>query len=314
MNVSRFSSFAQFYAEGRLAPGVRAIRSPGTILDLVETANSAGDVSHPSVPELVLVQTLGMSGRIRADIGWGRFDVAGERGKFFLAAPDFATNVLVGSNHEIRGLSFPLAQWQTVFEEAADGKVSIESLNIDRGAFHSPHIRSAIGKLLALSEDEGAPSRLLARSAGCEILAELCRLSGASIAPAKGGLASWVQRRCFDFMHGHLSEDISLEDLAAEAQLSPFHFARMFKQSVGVPPRVYLTRLRMERACELLEKTNLPVTEISFEVGYASNQAFARVFFKERIMTPTAYRRAVLGSSRDPSPFDPVTATRSPAQ
>jgi AraC family transcriptional regulator len=148
-----------------------------------------------------------------------------------------------------------------------------------------------------LSEDEGTTSRLLARSAGCEILAELCRLSGAAIQPIKGGLAPWVQRRCFDFMHGRLSEDISLEDLAAEAQLSPFHFARMFKHSVGVPPRVYLTRLRMEKACELLEKTDLPVTEIAFEVGYASNQAFARVFLKERNMTPTAFRRAVLGSA-----------------
>jgi AraC family transcriptional regulator len=94
-------------------------------------------------------------------------------------------------------------------------------------------------------------------------------------------------------MHAHLAEDIGLEDLAVEAQLSQFHFARMFRQSVGVPPRVYLTRLRMEKACELLETTDLPITEIAFEVGYASNQAFARVFLKERKMTPSAFRRTV---------------------
>ncbi|MGL4437888.1 MAG: helix-turn-helix domain-containing protein [Bosea sp. (in: a-proteobacteria)] len=84
--------------------------------------------------------------------------------------------------------------------------------------------------------------------------------------------------------------------MAAEARLSPFHFARMFKQSVGMPPRVYLTRLRMEKACELLEKTDLPVTEIAFEVGYSSNQVLARVFFKYQHMSPIDYRRAV----RDP--------------
>jgi AraC family transcriptional regulator len=250
---------------------------------------------------LVLVQTLATGGRTSGDIGWGRFDAPGETGKFFLAAPDFATNVLVETDHKIRGLSFPLSQWQSVFDEAADGKLSMESLNIDRGVFHSPNIRLAMSKLWALSEDEGAPSRLLARSAGCEILAELCRLSGASIAPVQGGLAPWAQRRCVDFMHGRLSEDISLEELAAEAQLSQFHFARMFKQSVGVPPRVYLTRIRMDKACELLEKTNLSVTEIALEVGYGSNQAFARVFLKERNMTPTSYRRAVLGSAGPPS-------------
>jgi AraC family transcriptional regulator len=250
---------------------------------------------HPAVPELVLVQTLIPSGRTSGDIGWGHFDVKPQKGTLFLAAPDFATTVLVDSDHTVRYLSFPLTQWQAVFDEAVDGKLSMESLHIDRGVFESPSIRSAIGKLWALCDDEGAPSRLLARSAGCEILAELCRLSGASPVPAKGGLAPWIQRRCVDFMHARLSEDISLEDLAAEAQLSPFHFARVFKQSIGVPPRVYLTRIRIEKACELLEKTELPVTEIAFEVGYASSQAFARVFLKERNTTPTAYRKGILG-------------------
>jgi AraC family transcriptional regulator len=99
-------------------------------------------------------------------------------------------------------------------------------------------------------------------------------------------------------MQERLSEDISLDELAAEARLSPFHFARMFKESVGLPPRVYLTRLRLERACELLETTDLPVTEIAFEVGYSSNQVLARLFVKHRHMTPSDYRRAV----RDPVP------------
>jgi AraC family transcriptional regulator len=147
-----------------------------------------------------------------------------------------------------------------------------------------------------LCEDEGAPSRLLARAAGCEILAELSRLGGAPFRPVKGGVAPWAERRCLELLRARLSEDISLDELAAEARLSPYHFARMFKQSVGVPPRVYLTRLRVEKACELLETTDLPVTEIAQEVGYSSNQVLARVFVKHRRMSPTDYRRAV----RDP--------------
>ena len=94
-------------------------------------------------------------------------------------------------------------------------------------------------------------------------------------------------------MHARLSEDISLDELAAEAQLSPYHFARMFKQSVGVPPRVYLTQLRMEKACELLALTDLPITDIAIQIGYSSSQVLARVFFKYQRMSPTAYRRAV---------------------
>ncbi|HEV7415817.1 MAG TPA: AraC family transcriptional regulator, partial [Tianweitania sediminis] len=102
--------------------------------------------------------------------------------------------------------------------------------------------------------------------------------------------------RCLELMRARLSEDISLDELAAEARLSPFHFARMFKQSVGVPPRVHLTRLRMERTCELLETTDLSITEIAQEVGYSSNQVLARVFVRHQRMSPSDYRQAV----RDP--------------
>jgi AraC family transcriptional regulator len=273
------------------------MKSPGRVIDLLEAENPGGVGGHAAVPDLVLVQTLATGGRTSGNIGWGRFNVRPQTGTLFLTPPDFSADVSVETSHALRYLSFPVAEWRSVFDEAVDGKLSMQALQIDRGVFESLTIRLGIGKLWALSTDEGAPSRLLARAAGCEILAELCRLSGNSIAPVKGGLAPYAQRRCLDFMHERLAEDICLEDLAAEAQLSQFHFARMFRQSVGVPPRVYLTRIRMEKACELLERTNLPVTEIAFEVGYASNQAFARVFFKERNMTPTAYRRVMRSSS-----------------
>jgi AraC family transcriptional regulator len=118
-------------------------------------------------------------------------------------------------------------------------------------------------------------------------------LAGAPLTSARGGLAAWAERRCLELMRERLSEDISLDELASEAQLSPFHFARMFKQSLGVPPRVYLTRLRIEKACELLETTDLPITEIAFRVGYSSNQVLARVFAKQQHMSPTDYRRAM---------------------
>ncbi|WP_248307165.1 AraC family transcriptional regulator [Devosia sp. 1635] len=132
--------------------------------------------------------------------------------------------------------------------------------------------------------------------------AELIRLGRAPHVPARGGLAPWAERRCLELLRARISEDISLDELAAEVRLSRFHFARMFKQSIGVPPRVYLTIMRMEKACELLETTDEPITEIAFDVGYSSNQVFARVFQKHRHMSPSEYRRAV----RDPLAQLPV--------
>ncbi|MGC0054736.1 helix-turn-helix domain-containing protein [Brucella pituitosa] len=216
-----------------------------------------------------------------------------EKGGFYLASPNFASDIMVETSHQLRSLSFPVAQWQNVLDEAADGQFSFDRLGSFNGTFTSPAIRSVLQRLWSLCYEEGAPSRLLARAAGCEILGELCRLGGMPFTPAKGGLAPWAERRSLELMRERLAEDISLDELAAQARLSPFHFARMFKQSLGVPPRVYLTRLRMERACELLELTDLPITEIALEVGYSSNQVLARIFTKHQRMTPTDYRRAV---------------------
>ena len=219
-----------------------------------------------------------------------------EKGALFLGAPNFALTSNVDIGHKMRAVAFPVAQWQNMLDEAVGGQFSFNLARVYEGTFDSPAIQSALRTLWAICEGEGSPSRLLARAAGFEILAELCRLGGASFTPSRGGLAPWAERRCLELMRARLSDDISLDELADEARLSPYHFARMFKQSVGVPPRVYLTRLRMEKACELLEHTDLAIRDIALEVGYASNQVLARVFLKQMRISPSDYRRAV----RDP--------------
>ena len=296
MTLQVHSSFAQWHSKGRHSSYLRTMKSPGAMLDLLEVQRPAGDMSRPALPDIVLVEDMLGCSRVRGDLGGGRFDVRTRKGTLALAAPNFATTVINDERHRLRSLAFPVAQWQGVLDEAADGRFSFDTSCIYGRVFASSAIRSALRSLWALCEEEGAPSRLLARAAGCEILAELCRLGGAPFAPAKGGLAAWAERRCLELMSTRLSEDISLDDLAAEAQLSPFHFARMFKQSLGVPPRVYLTRLRVEKACDLLERTDLPITQIALEVGYSSNQVLARVFLKHMRLSPSDYRRAV----RDP--------------
>jgi AraC family transcriptional regulator len=305
MTQQAYPSFASWYTEGQQASYVRAQKSPGGLLELLEVARPAGDMSRPALPDIVLYQDLLGGSRVRGDLGGGRFDVKGRNGSFCIAAPDFETSALMDESHHLRSLAFPRAQWQAVLDEASDGTFSFDTSCVYGRLFDSPTLRSSIRNLWSLCEDEGAPSRLLARAAGCEILAELSRLGGAPFAPTTGGLAPWAERRSLELIRGRLSEDISLDDLAAEVQLSPFHFARMFKQSVGVPPRVYLTRLRIEKACDLLETTDISVTEIAFEVGYSSNQVLARVFLKHMKVAPTDYRRAVR---------DPIRSIAGPAQ
>ena len=299
MTLRACSSFTEWHRAGRQASYVRSMKSPGGILDVLELHRPAGDMSRPALPDIILMEDLRGCSRVRGDLGGGRFDVTSKKGTLALAAPNFSTTVINDGSHALRSMAFPMAHWQSVLDEATDGKFSFDSLEIYGKIFDSPTVRSGLRNLWTLCEEEGAPSRLLARAAGCEILAELCRLGGAPFVPAKGGLAPWAERRCLELMRERLSEDINLDELAAEAQLSTFHFARMFKQSVGVPPRAYLTQLRIEKACELLEQTDLSVTEIALEVGYSSNQVLARVFTRHMRTTPSDYRRAL----KDPVRF-----------
>lgn len=289
------SSFTQWHCQGQQGSYVQTRKSPGGILDLLEMARPGGDMSHPPLSDIALHQDQLGGSRVSGNTGGGYFNMTSEKGAFTLSAPNFASTVIVDTSHLIRSLSFPVAQWQSVLDEAADGNFSVESLQLYRGSFHSPTLQSTLRNLWVLGEEEGVPSRLLVRAAGCEILAELCRLSGTPFAPIKGGLAPWAKRRCIELLRARLSEDLSLDELAAEAKLSPFHFARMFKHSVGVPPRVYLTQLRIEKASELLRLTELSVTQIAQEVGYSSSQVLARVFIKHQRRSPSDYRRVVRG-------------------
>lgn len=298
MTPRTFASFPQWYSKGRLSNYLRSLKSPGGLLSMLEAAPPAGDMSHPSVPDLVLYQDVLGGNRVSGDMGGGQFEVSSGAQSFFLSAPNFANRIMLNRSHQVRSLSFPMAQWRDVIDEATDGGFSFERAAIYGGTLSSPLLQTTFRSLWAICDQEGAPSRLLARAAGCEILAELCQLGGQPITVARGGLAPWAKRRCLDMMRARLAEDIGLDDLANEARLSPFHFARMFKQTVGVPPRVYLTRLRMERTCELLESTEVPVSVIASEVGYSSEKVLARVFLKHRSSTLSDYRRAFRSASR----------------
>ena len=73
--------------------------------------------------------------------------------------------------------------------------------------------------------------------------------------------------RATDFMHAHAAEEITLNDIAAVAHLSRFHFVRLFQRVHGTTPMAALRELRMRRAVALLESTTLPAGEIAARVG-----------------------------------------------
>jgi AraC family transcriptional regulator len=108
------------------------------------------------------------------------------------------------------------------------------------------------------------------------------------------GLVDRRLRRAVELMHAHMERELPLEELAAAAYLSPFHFARLFKKLSGASPHAYLATLRVRRAQQLLSETDLAVSEISARVGYSSPSHFSKAFRQATGLTPRAFRSAIV--------------------
>ncbi|MFY9574691.1 MAG: AraC family transcriptional regulator [Blastocatellia bacterium] len=117
------------------------------------------------------------------------------------------------------------------------------------------------------------------------------RMPGA-IELSRAGPVDRRLRRAIEFMHDNFGRELALEEIAAAAYLSEYHFARLFKQITGVTPHVYLANLRLERARKLLVETVLPISNIASAVGYQSQSHFTKMFKSVTGITPRAYREA----------------------
>jgi AraC family transcriptional regulator len=110
----------------------------------------------------------------------------------------------------------------------------------------------------------------------------------------RGGLAGRQRRIVDEHIEAHLTEQLSLLELAELAQLSPRHFARAFKESFGQPPHHYHLQRRVERAKSYLAKSEMSVTEIAVALGFADTSAFSTTFRRFTGGTPRAYRRQLV--------------------
>lgn len=149
-----------------------------------------------------------------------------------------------------------------------------------------------------LLDEMAAPTaggRLLAESLGAALTARLVQAYSDQVhrapTPPRQALDARRTERVLAYMQAHLADDIGLDDLAAVACLSPFHFARMFRQRLGVPPHRYLAQLRMQAARRLLRADQQPLADIAGACGFSSPSAFTRAFRQATGVTPRAFRR-----------------------
>lgn len=122
------------------------------------------------------------------------------------------------------------------------------------------------------------------------LLELLCRVGRRAALTENGN--SRVER-AVRAMHRDFAENVPLSRYAADAGLSESRFSHLFREAIGMGPKHYLLRVRLLRAAELLEETDLSVFEVSEQVGFLDQNYFSRAFRAEFSCSPRAFRRAL---------------------
>lgn len=103
--------------------------------------------------------------------------------------------------------------------------------------------------------------------------------------------------RVIHYMQENIQHNISLEQLAAYFKYSPSHFSMLFQKETGVSPINYFIRIKIQKACQYIELTNLKLNEIALQLGFEEPAYFSRIFTKVMGISPSEYRKKEAGQA-----------------
>jgi AraC family transcriptional regulator len=128
----------------------------------------------------------------------------------------------------------------------------------------------------------------IATALGAHLLTRYSSRRVAAREPRRG-LSPYALRRSKDFIEANLGQDFGLAELAANVEMSPYHFCRLFKQSTNLSPHQYVLRRRIDRAQWRLKEHRLSMVDIATELGFSDQSHFARIFRRLVGTTPKQY-------------------------
>src|SRR5262245_29272755 len=161
-------------------------------------------------------------------------------------------------------------------------------------ALDLPHLRAAMAAVDAELTAGGAGGPLAAESLANVLAVHLIRHVAAARRAERGRDGAMPRgrlRAVLEYIEEHLDAGPSLEQLAAVARLSPYHFARQFKAASGLPPHQYVILRRVERAKQLLQAgTGLSLADVAAHAGFSDQSQFSRHFKRLVGVTPGQFR------------------------
>jgi AraC-like DNA-binding protein len=187
-----------------------------------------------------------------------------------------------------RTIALDLASWSAADPTAAGPRLAGRAAFVDV----TPEVHRARTILVAEALRVGEDTRLRLDLAAADLLGALLRSLAGAIMPRHPGEPDAVDAALACMRNRLADEALDLATLAGAAALSPFHFARLFRDRVGEPPVRHLRRLRLERAALLLRETRRPITEIALDAGFGSLSNFVTTFRLAYGLSPDRWRRA----------------------
>jgi AraC family transcriptional regulator len=114
----------------------------------------------------------------------------------------------------------------------------------------------------------------------------------------RGRFLAWQARKVHQYIDEHISDTLSVSDVAALLGLSEAHFSRSFKRTFGEPPYAFVIRRRLERAIQYMLETDLSLSDIALRCGFVDQPHLCKNFRRSMGHTPAAWRRACLMQAR----------------
>lgn len=106
----------------------------------------------------------------------------------------------------------------------------------------------------------------------------------------KGRLSPEQLKQVIDYAHEGLHQDVGLEQMAGLVHLSPYHFGRLFKQTLGVSPYQYVLQMKIQYAKKLIRQKSGPIGEIAYQLNFSDQAHFSNAFRKATGISPRQYQ------------------------
>jgi AraC family transcriptional regulator len=283
-----YASFHDFYTQEYGEHINQAFQLPGDLGTLVDVSQPAGDFSDAALPEHLFTITANAPVWATFDFGNGRRRDILKNSTFSVVRAETPTSIIIDGNHSVVTFAVRHDVLHSLYDGNVDDVIHPANQDMVQDDLAWNLMRSL--EIIARQADSGATLLASTTAAALFHAAAHCAQKPKSL-PRTGCLADWQVKRVCDMIDVLLTAQIGLKDLADAVGLSPFHFCRSFKVSTGYAPHQFQVARRVDRAREMLIRSDSSVTEIAAAVGYDDPNQLARVFRKSTGMSPSQFRR-----------------------